>query len=95
MCSIWLPITRRWYYHKGRASPAAIGKNEEAVVAFDNALAITPGDIPLLSAKGQALEALKRFKEAAATYEEAVPVDPTAPEYFLSPWPLLRRTPAR
>ena len=81
MCSIWLPITRRWYYHKGRAL-AAIGKNEEAVVAFDNALAITPCDIPLLSAKGQALEALKRFKEAAATYEEAGAVDPTAPEHF-------------
>lgn len=66
-------------YNLGRAR-AAQGDMKRALALFDEALqAWGPGDlaaVPLHFARGDALFHLKRFEEAAASYEAALALDP-------------------
>lgn len=54
-----------------------MGKVEEAVNHCDNALNIQPGFLEALNIRGTALRLLKRFDEAASTYEKILDVAPS------------------
>ena len=52
------------------------GKYEEAIGRCDEALRIQPGFLEALNIRGTALRVLKRYGEAAATYEKILAVEP-------------------
>ena len=52
-----------------------LDKPEEAVVCFDEALAMDPGNTDLLVRKGAALERLQKMDEAISCYDQAIAAD--------------------
>jgi len=64
-------------YHYNRALVLLeMGDPNAALVGLETALRRAPKNIEILYAKATALEALKRFSEAALTYERVMEVDP-------------------
>jgi tetratricopeptide (TPR) repeat protein len=58
---------------------ATLGKNDEAVVNYDRALALQPKHAEALSNRGNTLKALKRFDEALDSFDRALAVQPDYP----------------
>ncbi len=52
------------------------GRAEEALAAYDRALALDPNDADTWNNKGIALKALKRYEEAVVAYDRALALDP-------------------
>ncbi len=63
------------FYGKGIAL-GAIGRTEEAIAAYDQALAIKPDYHEALNNKGNALSAIGRTEEAIAAYDQALAIKP-------------------
>jgi tetratricopeptide (TPR) repeat protein len=67
----------------GRPSPwqhyaaalASLGRFEEALAAYDQALTLDPDDATVQNNRGTALASLGRFEEALAAYDQAVTLD--------------------
>jgi tetratricopeptide (TPR) repeat protein len=62
-------------------APDAAAKKElfaQSLAAYEQALALAPGDVRLVLCVGESLDALERFDEAAALYERARKLDPKA-----------------
>jgi tetratricopeptide (TPR) repeat protein len=59
-------------YHNLGIVLQELGRHSEAVVSFDNALTLAPGQLSTLILKGQSLRSLARFEEALTTYEEVL-----------------------
>jgi tetratricopeptide (TPR) repeat protein len=53
-----------------------LGRYEEAIAAFDQALAIKPDDQDALNNKGNALGNLERYEEAIAAFDQALAIKP-------------------
>lgn len=62
-------------YHKGNALEN-LGRYEEAIVAYDAAIAIKPDYHEALSIKGLVLFGLGRYEEAIAAYDAAIAIKP-------------------
>ena len=65
-------------------------RHEQALVEFEAALALDPGDAPTLANKATSLQMMGRPRDALATYELAVEADPTAPEIRFNQGTLLQ-----
>ena len=68
-------ITSLLFYSKGIAL-SAMGRKEEAIAAYDQALAIKPDKHEALNNKGNALSAMGRKEEAIAAYDQALAIKP-------------------
>ena len=62
--------------HLGGLALRALGRTEEAVASFAQALAIAPGAAVIHTCQGNALKALGRFDEAIAAHRRAVACSP-------------------
>jgi tetratricopeptide (TPR) repeat protein len=51
------------------------GNNEDALIAYDKALEMTPNHISAWNNKGIVLSKLKRFEEAISCYDQAIGID--------------------
>lgn len=71
------PASEYVWFQKGRVL-AALGREKEALAAFESAAAIEPNDMLslILCGRGEALLALDRFEEALAAYNHALTLDP-------------------
>ena len=67
-------LTKSWI-KKGRILVGS-GRYEEAVQAYDKALALNPGDSDALNRKGLALHYLNRYKEALQAYDKSLELNP-------------------
>ena len=65
-------------------------RHEQALVEFEAALALDPGDAPTLANKATSLQMMGRPRAALATYELAVEADPAAPEIRFNQGTLLQ-----
>ena len=54
----------------------ALGRNLEALTAYNRAIQINPKDANVLAAKGLVLAREKQLLEAIATFEQALQLDP-------------------
>ncbi len=66
--------TASFWNNKG-GSLAALGRHEEAIRCYDEALAIDRSAIQVLNNKGSALSALGRSEEAIGCYDKALAID--------------------
>ena len=69
------PGNTRTHYLRGRALSSLL-RNEEALVSFDQALAIDPTYAAAWNNKGVVLDTLQRYDEAFIAYEEAIKLNP-------------------
>ena len=69
------------YFEQGLLFATA-GKLEEAIAAFDQAVAIKPDDHDTLYNKGIALGKLERYVEAIASYDQVIAIKPDKYEPF-------------
>ncbi|WLT37070.1 tetratricopeptide repeat protein [Synechocystis sp. B12] len=71
-------MTSAWQ-NRGSAL-GVMGKLEEALANFDEALAQNPNDAEVWLSRGLLLEAMERKEEAIPSYEKALTLEPTLPE---------------
>jgi predicted O-linked N-acetylglucosamine transferase (SPINDLY family) len=71
------------WYQSGSAAQAE-GRLEEAVACFTRALALNSGHFPALFARGVALHGLRRFDEAAGSYDLAARIAARSPELYVN-----------
>lgn len=64
------------YYTNSGDELLSLGKYEEAITNYDNALAVDPNYIQAINNKGIALADLGRYEEAIAHYDRALVIDP-------------------
>ena len=67
--------TARFWNNKG-GSLATLGRHEEAIGCYDQALAIEPQNAALWNNKGVALDDLGRHEEALRCFDQALAIDP-------------------
>ena len=72
-----LPIEANEFVAKGISS-AYLGRHQEAIDCYDEALRIDPKEAGAFSEKGAALQALGRHQEAINCYDEALRIDPNS-----------------
>jgi predicted O-linked N-acetylglucosamine transferase (SPINDLY family) len=53
-----------------------LGRLQEALAGYDQALAIKPDNVPALYNRGVTLQGLKRFEDAVASYDQALAIRP-------------------
>ena len=63
------------FFKKGLAL-SELGKKKDAILAFNQAIAINPNDAYAFISKGRILSALGKKKEAIDAYDQAIAVDP-------------------
>lgn len=68
--------TAQYYFDQGIVYSDR-GQYEKALEAYEQGLAIEPGNAHLWGAKGQTLLILKRYQEAAAAYNRSLQLDPS------------------
>ncbi|MGP8023872.1 MAG: tetratricopeptide repeat protein [Methanobacterium sp.] len=69
------PNNRKAWYNKGKVF-MDLGRYEEAIKAYDNALRVSPKDIASWYNKGVSLEKLDKVKDAIEAYNTALKLDP-------------------
>ena len=67
--------TKKDWLKEGNAHHRA-GQSNEALAAYDHAIALDPGYAPAYASKGRILQNLKRYNEALAAYDHAIALDP-------------------
>jgi tetratricopeptide (TPR) repeat protein len=76
----WAPRVRPWTHGQawiGRGFVLAqLGRNEEAIQAFEQSIQFNPNNYRAWSARGYTLSLLKQYKEAIAAYDKALELKP-------------------
>jgi len=78
------------YYNKG-SSLYALGRKEEAIIAYDQAIKINPDYAMAYYNKGSSLYALGRKEEAIIAYDQAIKINPDNPLYLCNRGALLSK----
>jgi tetratricopeptide (TPR) repeat protein len=69
-------LTAKEWCDNGRAALNTLGRPQEALQCFDNALKLDPKDADAWVGKGTALMALGRNQEAIPCFDKALDLDP-------------------
>lgn len=75
------PLTFEAWYGRG-LSRTALGETGDALIDFERAIEIKPGEAKVYVARGNAYAAQRRFEPAVADYTKAISIDPTNSDAF-------------